>query len=112
MRIKKEYDMCRYGEIAASIWKTPEYQLVYDKSVADWQGQVLAIFRNKKTDTFTLLEYTYGSCSGCDDWESRRLSTEQIAAEMKNLCASEMSRAAMIEYARRTDMEIPCLLDK
>jgi hypothetical protein len=27
-------------------------------------------------------KYYYGSCSGCDDWEDRGLTTEQITQEM------------------------------
>lgn len=33
------------------------------------------------------VEWSYGSCSGCDEWEARELSSEQIQAELRKATA-------------------------
>lgn len=71
---------CRYGDIAGRIFGDAE--IVCERSEDDYQGcaKVLARLRN---GDFILYEWTYGSCSGCDDWDARDLSADAIEVEMR-----------------------------
>lgn len=71
---------CRYGSIAAPLFEGCE--IVLDDSEADYQGQAKVV--GKRPDgSYIFYEWSYGSCSGCDDWENRSLSDAQIFEEMK-----------------------------
>lgn len=72
---------CRYGDIAAMIWGTSE--ILWEQSYADYQGDA-AILALMPDGMLCFYEWTYGSCSGCDDWDYRRLSDQQIMQEMKD----------------------------
>ena len=71
---------CRYGEIAERIFG--EADIIWEHSEVDYQGYatVLAAFPD---GTFAHYFWSYGSCSGCDDWENRHLSDDQVEAEMR-----------------------------
>lgn len=78
----------RYNGIAELIFDGLD--IIYDKSEADYQGSV-EVFAVEESDgwrnrepVFLHLEYSYGSCSGCDEWESRNLSDTEILKEMIN----------------------------
>jgi len=75
---------CRYGDIATSIWHS--WTLLWEDSEADYQGHARFLVARKSDFTATRYCYyswTYGSCSGCDDWEARELDFWQIANEME-----------------------------
>ena len=74
---------CRYSNVATRILENAD--ILIDNSVDDYQGRVdlIAFMPNSDIITFT---YSYGSCSGCDDWEDRRLSESQIEEEMRRDC--------------------------
>jgi len=74
-------NQCRYGEVAERIWGTSE--ILWEQSYADYQGEavILALMPDGQ---LCFYEWTYGSCSGCDDWEYRCLSDSEIEQEMRN----------------------------
>jgi len=49
----------------------------------DYQGSVELVGTNG--EKYYSLSYSYGSCSGCDAWESENLSSEQIEKEISDL---------------------------
>lgn len=71
---------CRYGEVAKTIWN--DWNILWEDAEDDWQGH--ASFLAEKDGAYCFYEWWYGSCSGCDTWESAGLKGEDIAAEMRN----------------------------
>jgi hypothetical protein len=72
---------CRYGNMAGN-YLFDQSEIIWEQSEADWQGSAKVLSYNKE-GTLTYFEWCYGSCSMCDDWESRDLNEEQIGKEMK-----------------------------
>lgn len=72
---------CRYGDIAERIFGDAE--IIWECSTADYQGSanLLAAFPDGR---FAHYEWSYGSCSGCDEWESRDLTDDAIEEEMRS----------------------------
>jgi len=70
---------CRYGDIAGTIWK--DWEIVWEDSENDYQGH--ASFIATKDGKWSLYEWWYGSCSGCDGWEADGKNEEEIAADMR-----------------------------
>jgi len=62
---------CRYGDIAERIFG--EAEVIWEHSEADWQG-FANILVHMPDGRFGHYEWTYGSCSGCDEWENLRVS--------------------------------------
>jgi hypothetical protein len=50
---------------------------------SDYQGDVNIDVLLANGSVF-IYDYSYGSCSGCDDWESRSLADDEIEEEMLN----------------------------
>lgn len=82
--IEKEVENARYSEnLQAVLVKLGAKKLLRKQYESDYQGDV---------DVDVLLEdgrvysyyYSYGSCSGCDEWEDRDLNDEQIQEIMIN----------------------------
>lgn len=71
---------CRYGEIAERIWG--DWDVIWEDSEADYQGH--ASFVAEKDGKYCFYEWWYGSCSGCDGWESDGSSEDEIEAEMRD----------------------------
>ena len=72
--------MCRYAEVAARIFGDAE--IIWEDSVRDYQGEVCLLAR-LPDGRYVHYAYDYGSCSGCDEWEDRDFSDDQIEAEMR-----------------------------
>lgn len=75
-----EASRCRYGYIAEKIWG--DWDILWEDSEADYQGHA-SILANKN-GKYAFYEWWYGSCSGCDTWESSEMTDEQIESEMKD----------------------------
>lgn len=82
---------CRYGELAGEVFGKGEVigdsDVIWEDSEDDYQGHANILVHFPDTGRFAHYEWTYGSCSGCDDWEARELSDEQIIAEMRESAA-------------------------
>jgi len=75
---------CRYGELAGRAFGEPE--IIWEHSEDDYQGS--ANFLGQMTDgRFVHYEWSYGSCSGCDEWEAEGYSDEQIIEIMRSQAA-------------------------
>jgi len=48
-------------------------------------------------------KYSYGSCSGCDEWESRDLSDDDIMDEMHKDASFYISIQSYLKYLARKD---------
>lgn len=70
---------CRYGDVAGTVFGDAD--IIWENSEADWQGyaNILGVFDDSKVVYY---EWTYGSCSICDEWEARNLTETEIAQEM------------------------------
>jgi hypothetical protein len=71
---------CRYGDIIAEIFEDAE--ILGEDSVADYYHGYAKVYA-RKNGHYIMYEWTYGSCSGCDDWEHRGLSYKEILKEVK-----------------------------
>lgn len=89
---------CRYGScIPKSLM---DREVLLDISENSYQGTVcVALVIDGKPDKVEVIEYSYGSCSGCDDWEARDLGSAQITREIRK-CISVMSKEL---FAKRLD---------
>ena len=70
---------CRYGSIAERLFKDAE--IIWEDSDDDYQGYA-TVLAQMADGRFCLYDWTYGSCSGCDEWEDRGLSDDEIEIEM------------------------------
>jgi hypothetical protein len=70
---------CRYGDNAEKIWG--EWNILWEDSEADYQGH--ASILAEREGRYCFYEWWYGSCSGCDTWESAGLSDFDIEDEMR-----------------------------
>jgi len=79
----KESDIgsTRYGFLVDDLWG--DCEVLWKFVVNDYQGSVEFIILDTKTNTHIYYNYFYGSCSGCDTWESEGYSDEVIKNEMK-----------------------------
>lgn len=96
---------CRYGSIAGNIFKDAE--IIWENSESDWQGSanVLAAMPD---GSFIHYAWTYGSCSGCDEWESRELTGEEIEQEMRRAMAILKDKETLLSYLKiDKDTKIP-----
>jgi hypothetical protein len=59
---------CRYGDVAKRIFGDAE--IIWEHSLDDYQGYV-SVLAAMPDGSFIHYEWTYGSCSGCDEWEDR-----------------------------------------
>lgn len=85
---------CRYSECLEKI--VGDKDIIHERSYSDYQGSV-CILADMNDETYLFYEYSYGSCSGCDTWESAGYSDSKIVEEMKNDSAI-MSKEAMTNF--------------
>lgn len=76
---------CRYGEIAGRIFGDTE--VIWERSENDYQGGADVIAR-APDGTYRQYAWSYGSCSGCDEWEATKASDDAIEAEMRRATAT------------------------
>lgn len=81
-QVKDTWKNCRYSEYAELILGSAT--ILDDQSISDYQGNVDVFFSNGYSwkPSWGVLEYSYGSCSGCDAWEDEN--EEKVMAEMAN----------------------------
>lgn len=91
---------CRYGDVAAAIFGDAE--VIWESSQDDYQGYA-NVFARKPDGSFVHYEWSYGSCSGCDEWEARSLGDDEIEAEMRRAMAVLKDVAAAKRYLKLED---------
>lgn len=86
---------CRYGDVAGRIFSQAE--VLWEHSEDDYQGfaNILAAMPD---GTFVHYEWTYGSCPGCDEWESRNLTDDQVEQEMRGAMAILADKETLRRY--------------
>ena len=82
---------CRYGDIAEPLFISCNY--IFENSEDNDSGHVSLVglicdSYNKEYRVITL-DYDYGSCSWCDEWDDRGLYHSEILQDMAKTC-SEM----------------------
>ena len=91
---------CRYGDEAGAIFGDAE--ILWECSTDDYQGSANLLAR-MPDGRFVHYEWTYGSCSGCDEWEARRLEGEAISEEMRQSANWFDSAETLKRYLRLDD---------
>ena len=71
---------CRYGDVAEKIWGN--WEILWEDSEDNYQGHATILAH--RGNRYCFYEWWYGSCSGCDGWESDGLTDEQIEKEMRD----------------------------
>ena len=100
LNICEKTDCCRYADILeAVVEKLNGVEILYLEYVSNYQGDVDIAVLLEDGRVFTY-EYSYGSCFGCDDWEARELSDEEIENEMIEGAAIFKDRAAYDKFAK------------
>lgn len=75
---------CRYGDDAEELFGAGD--VIWESSEDDYQG-FANVFVSLPDGRFAHYEWSYGSCSGCDEWESRELNHDAIVGEMRDAAA-------------------------
>lgn len=88
---------CRYGDIIGAIFA--ESEVIWEHSENDYQG-FAAVLVSMPDGTFIHYTWSYGSCSGCDEWEARELSEDQIRTEVIKSMAVLPDSVAMKKYLK------------
>jgi len=98
---------CRYGDVAERIFKDAE--IIWEHSEADYQGYANVLAR-LKNGHFIHLSWTYGSCSGCDEWEARGLSDDDVEQEMRRSMGVFKTQKHLRKYCHLEDKtaKVPC----
>jgi hypothetical protein len=100
-----EASKCRYGNIAGNIFRDAD--IIWENSEADWQGSA-NLLAATTYGTFIHYSWTYGSCSGCDEWEARELSEQEVEKEMRMAMAELSGRQELMAYLHlEEDRSIP-----
>jgi hypothetical protein len=94
---------CRYGDVAEEIWK--DWNIIWEDSVDDYQGH--ASFVLEKDGKYVFYEWWYGSCSGCDGWESQGLTGEQIEKEMRETALWLDSKEDLFKWLNMLEGTVP-----
>jgi hypothetical protein len=84
---------CRWSQYAEELFS--DWEIIWDESEANYQGTVR--FLARKDGKFAYLNYSYGSCSGCDSWED--MPEDKVRADMKNLAEYFESAAELKKFA-------------
>lgn len=97
---------CRYGDLLVKAFG-PDSELIWECSEENWQGEVNILIRlADEEDKFVFYSYYYGSCAGCDEWESRQLSDEKIIFEMIGESINFNSRDELEKYLKIGDHKL------
>ncbi|RJO62630.1 MAG: hypothetical protein C4542_03005 [Dehalococcoidia bacterium] len=100
---------CRYGSEAATAF--PNAEIIWEHSEADYQG-FANILGRLSDGRFFHYEWTYGSCSGCDEWESAGYGDDEIVKMMQEAAVyfddiNVLSRYLQLDEATTRDMHYP-----
>lgn len=98
--IEKEVDNARYSEVLQMLLtELGGVRLLRKDYESDYQGHVDVDVLLNDGRVFTYY-YSYGSCSGCDEWEDRGLSDDQIKDTMKTEATFYPDEASYNEWRR------------
>ena len=90
---------CRYGEYIKDLYG--DWDVIMDKSDACHYFGEVNLIAQKDNDVMHL-QFCYGSCSVCDDWEARELTSEDIIKEIKDLTLL-FTKEEFLEFSRRRE---------
>lgn len=92
---------CRWFNAVAdnqvpALFEMGELEVLFDDSESDYQGSVHVAFLNRDQQV-CYIEYSYGSCGGCDSWEDAggdEAAREEILGGMAVLSPTEFIKFA------------------
>lgn len=90
----------RWGDVAVEVFGS-DAEVIWEASTADYQGSCNVLLR--LTDgRFAHYEWTYGSCSGCDEWEGMEADVPRI---MRDTAVYFDDVATLARYLRLEDKD-------
>lgn len=90
----------RYGGDAEAVFGA-DAEVIWEASSADYQGSCNVLLR-LPDGRFAHYEWTYGSCSGCDEWEASGADVQEI---MRDTAVYFDDTATLRRYLRLEDEE-------
>lgn len=101
---------CRYGEIAKRLFGDAD--VIFERAEEGYQGDA-DVFARLTDGRFANYAWSYGSCSGCDEWEHRGLSDDEIETEMRGGWVTFDTLEAFLAYCLpRADKELTEALER
>lgn len=91
---------CRYGDVAGRIFGDAE--VIWEHSENDYQGFANVLVR-MPDGRFGHYEWTYGSCSGCDEWEDLPGGDDEVERIMREAVAWFDDEATLRRYLHLED---------
>lgn len=88
---------CRYGDVIGEVFSDAE--VIWENSYADYQGSANILVK-MFDGRFAHYSWTYGSCSGCDEWEAANYNDEQIRQEVLRTTAWLANEEQLIKYLK------------
>ena len=83
----------RWSEVPMELW--PDWEVVWEECTVDYQGHANVLLH--KNGKFIFLEWSHGSCSGCDGWED--MSEEARKEDFNKLAEHFDSAAELVKWA-------------
>lgn len=99
------YKSCRYGDNLEAVLKAEKATVIIDGSEAGYQGYV-RVFAKKPDGSYILAEYSYGSCSGCDTWEAKAYTAEEIQGEIARSLGRYNDKRALFRYLTMREQQV------
>lgn len=92
---------CRYSTHVISIFG--EWDVIEDGSYNNYSGRISVLC--KKRGKYAYIQFDYGSCRICDEWESRCLSFDEIAEEINDLALIFKSKDELELWLERKETQ-------
>lgn len=91
---------CRYGDIIGKVFDGCD--VIWEHSEDDYQGTANVLLQ-MPDGRYGHYCWTYGSCSGCDEWEANRFTDKQIQEEVKKTTAWLKDKETLLRYLHLED---------
>ena len=91
---------CRYSECAFSL--LAGHEILAFEGESDYQGSASVLARRTGAVEgfyeYIYVAWSWGSCSGCDQWEDQNLSADQIIEEMRKTAGFFETLAQVVAF--------------
>lgn len=97
---------CRYAENAFSL--LAGHEILAFEGYYDYQGSARVLAKRLEGIEgfyeYLYVDWSWGSCSGCDDWEARNLTDDEIIEEMRRSAARFETLEQVCVFLRSRDI--------
>lgn len=96
---------CRYATLLLDVFNfiDNDFDVLWENSKFEYQGHVKILIETKnKNVKWIYYEYSYGSCIGCDTWQSAGMTYNEIKSEMKRNLSKfkEKNKSAFLKFLK------------